>query len=566
MAWFRVISSSRYHRALIEWLPALVLVGPLLILGVGTTRDLSWAEDDDLFRVISEAQTFAQGSLSDPYYRGEGIWYNPLVSLVVAGIAHGYGLPVNVVEVRLGAYLNLLGPLAFYALAWRTFGATAATAATCGFVFYRDLWAASWITAAYSPWLFPMTFAQGLFYLSLLAYRWSVESGRAVAFAACGAVSGLTLMCHTAPALVLGGVVLLVGVAEIVWPRADGLQRPRPALWPSVGRHALLLVVLVIVASPYLQSIVWRYRLHVLNQGPPMWEWAQFRDLAGFLVAQATPPAFVAALGLLVLCWRARRSIDARLAVAWMLAACLPLAYRLAANRFGWQRLLPSHHFVFYAKAAQWLLVGVVVSWALAGARRLLARLPQPWSRPIAADGLGLAAVVVAALPWALPQYATRGYFGAAREGALRVEVNEAEQAAYRWIREHTEQDAVFLGPPELILRVVGPTGRKAVVASLNQSNPYVDWQTRSRSATRMLRALIDGDERTFLALARQYDVGYIVATGETYAWLGPLVRSRRVASVARCFNGVRSAGRGAVRVYGVRRPGETTPCPESDP
>src|SRR5262249_30194496 len=161
----------------------------------------------------------------------------------------------------------------------------------------------------------------------------------------------------------------------------------------------------------------------------------------------ATLPALIAGLGLVVLAWRARRSLDARLGVGWVAAACLPLAYRLAANRFGWQKLLPSHHFVFYAKAAQWLLVGVAVAFVLGGARRLLGSLPAPWSRPLAADGLGLAALVVAALVVVLPDYETRGYFGAAREGALRTEANEAERAAYRWIREHTAPDAVLLGP-----------------------------------------------------------------------------------------------------------------------
>jgi hypothetical protein len=533
------------------------------VLGVRTTRDLSWAEDDDLFRVIAEAQTFAEGSFSDPYYRGEDIWYNPLVSLVVAGASRTLGVPVNVTEVRLGAYANLLGPLAFYALAWRTFGAATATAATFGFVFYRDLWAPSWVTAAYSPWLFPMTFAQGLFYLSLLAYRWSVDSGKALAFALCGVSSGLTLMSHTAPALVLGGVVLLVGIAEAAWPRVEGRH---VALGPSLGRHALLFGVLVLVASPYLHSIVWRYHLHVRNQGAPDWEWAGVRNLAGFLAQQVTLPALVAGLGLAVLAWRCRRSLDARLGLAWMAAALLPLAYRLAANRFGWQKVLPSHHFVFYAKAVQWLLVGLVLALALAGVRRLLARMPAPWSRPVAPDDLGLAAVVLAAVPLALPQYATRGYFGAARAGALRVEANEAERAAYRWIREHTAPGEVFLSPPDLVLRVVGPAGRKTVVAPVVQSNPYVEWQTRSRFAAWMFRALIEGDERAFLATARAYDVAYIVATAETHPWLAPLVRSGRMPSLVTCFEGVRSAGRSAVRIYGVRGAGEATPCRESRP
>jgi hypothetical protein len=56
--------------------------------------------------------------------------------------------------------------------------------------------------------------------------------------------------------------------------------------------------------------------------------------------------------------------------------------------------------------------------------------------------------VVALALPLTLPQYATRGYFGPARAGGLRVEANAAEREAYRWIRAHTAPDDVFLGSP----------------------------------------------------------------------------------------------------------------------
>jgi len=56
-------------------------------------------------------------------------------------------LPVPTTYVRAGAYLNLLGPIAFYLWVARLAGTWGATVATFGFVFYRDTWAPAWVTA-----------------------------------------------------------------------------------------------------------------------------------------------------------------------------------------------------------------------------------------------------------------------------------------------------------------------------------------------------------------------------------------------------------------------------------
>lgn len=45
-----------------------------------------------------------------------------------------------------------------------------------------------------------------------------------------------------------------------------------------------------------------------------------------------------------------------------------------------------------------------------------------------------------------------------------------------------------------MVLRVLGPAGRKAVVVSTVFSNPYVDREQRIRAAERMYRALLDRD------------------------------------------------------------------------
>ncbi len=81
----------------------------------------------------------------------------------------------------------------------------------------------------------------------------------------------------------------------------------------------------------------------------------------------------------------------------------------------------------------------------------------------------------------------------------------------YAWIRANTSADDVFLASADVALRVVGPAGRKVVVAGPVYSNPYVDWEARSRSSRRMWRALREGDSSTLQTLARTADVTYVI-------------------------------------------------------
>src|SRR5205823_2594238 len=85
--------------------------------GVLVTRDLTFPQDEDFARDVAAAETIAAGHpLSDPVYRGEWLWYNPLAPAMVAVIATISHRPIPLVYSRLGAYFNLLIPLSLFAL------------------------------------------------------------------------------------------------------------------------------------------------------------------------------------------------------------------------------------------------------------------------------------------------------------------------------------------------------------------------------------------------------------------------------------------------------------------
>ena len=127
-----------------------------------------------MFRDLAVAQSMHDcRCAADPHYRGELLWYNPLTSGVVAAIAAVTGRPMNLVQVRDGAFLNLLAPFGFYVLAVVVAGRLAAVPALVAFLFLGP--GQLFDTATYSPWLMSPNFAQGLFYLGLAAYLHAAE-------------------------------------------------------------------------------------------------------------------------------------------------------------------------------------------------------------------------------------------------------------------------------------------------------------------------------------------------------------------------------------------------------
>ncbi len=60
-------------------LPLAALCLLALVMGVRTTGDLIWPADPDMLRDVAQARVLADGHpLDDPFYAGEGAWYNPL--------------------------------------------------------------------------------------------------------------------------------------------------------------------------------------------------------------------------------------------------------------------------------------------------------------------------------------------------------------------------------------------------------------------------------------------------------------------------------------------------------
>lgn len=72
--------------------------------GVLASHDLTFIADEDFARDVAAAESIAAGHpLSDPVYRGEWVWYNPLAPTIVAVVATIAHQPIPLIYSRLGA-------------------------------------------------------------------------------------------------------------------------------------------------------------------------------------------------------------------------------------------------------------------------------------------------------------------------------------------------------------------------------------------------------------------------------------------------------------------------------
>lgn len=510
-------SVSRGVRRRPEVLAVLAICAVALGHGLWTTRGLDWPFDEDLYRDIAQARTMADGGwLEDPFYRGESLWYNPLGPAVIAAVTRLVDIPANDASLRLGPWLGLAAPLAFAALAAALIGRPGAVAAVLLFTFVTPGRLPALQCATYSPWPFPAQVAQGPFYLGLaaLATAWARPGlGR---FMLVGVLLGLTFLGHTAPALVLGAVAAtLVLVAEGT--------RQRRARWLGA-----MLATALAVASPFLWSILGRYRLRVLNPEPGAYVWTGTgaESVAAILAGALSRPALVGLVlaGLVALVARhggASRAPAARVMIAaWAFWGTSLLAYSLAQPALQERGstlppLVPAFHFWMLLGALASLVAGFGVAWL--GDRIASFVTASPGRRPRVAAAATIAIGLAFALG-AFPGWRTRDDFVEARRLAEFHGGWVDRIATHRWVRANTHPNDVFLAEHDPGLRVVATAGRKLVAMDSGFSNPFVPLPPRAAAAARMLAALHSDGHDVFHPLAVEYRVGYVLVQRESAA------------------------------------------------
>jgi hypothetical protein len=426
----------------------------------------------------------------------------------VAGLSWVSGLPVPRLYAQAGAYLNLLVPLSFYALAHAFFGRGPAVAATFYLIFLGHPEEPGWMRPMYSPWLFAGTFGQCFFYLGLLAYARAREAQSRTAFGAVGALLGLAFLSHAAPALVLGGVIAVEMALLLLGVEARGPE--------DRAGHGWLLATALLVALPFLATIAGVYHLRIRNPAGNDWFWSLFdpERLLPYLAGHLALSAAIAWGGIVLILWRGARGRARRLYLIWLLVGSGLTFYGLVsqwAARRGVHipNAVPLFHFWLYVKAAGALGFG----YALAeGGRQVMARLADAHREWLTRHAtLLLSAAVLLAGSVGLPALAARKEFARSRRQAQGQSAQAWRDRLRDHLRQHSRPEEVVLADPRDALWIVGPTGRKTVTVPKNFANPSGAWEPRAAAARTMLRALSRGDGPTFLALAREHEVSFVL-------------------------------------------------------
>ena len=513
---------SRRERGWLD-LAAACLIVLALARGVAVTNDLEWPNDPDLYRDIAQAQTILDGSfLADPHYLGETIWYHPLVPGIVATLQWTTGARLHVLETRSGAYLNLLGPIAFYFLTRTLLGRWTAVIATAIFLFCAGDSGPSYASSTYSPWLFVANFVQALFYLGVLALYRAVHTNRGHHFAEFGILLGLTFLGHAAPAVLLGS---MVGIYTLV--RAVGLARRQQwvEMRRTLARFAVVVVLALVVSAPYLVSIVGHYGLAIANAHPTFWIYPDMEagNLGRFLderFGRLIVPAVI--VGLAALLTTPQAGSARAWVLGWMGLSLLFVAYSYVwqiqlARQVVWPSAVPGFHFLRYFNAGESMLA----AYGVVTVGGLLAALVARWRPGVAwAASLTRRAVPVLLIAILLgvtyPAYARRVDFTDYRDQAKLMFQGPDFADMFRWLRRELRPTDVVAAPENLSLSLVGPAGRKVVAVERFFSNPYVRWEPRHDALQALYFGLDGGFCDAFRERADSFHVTHVMARADS--------------------------------------------------
>jgi hypothetical protein len=512
---------------------AIICFIPAFRLARTTVRGVSEPYDLDQFRDIAAAQSMADGRFpSDPCYRSETFWYNPLLPGVVAGLSRASGLQVAATEVQAGPVLNAFSALAFFLMAALLVGPWAGLAAFTVLLYSPPYGDPAWATPSYSPWLFASTFAAGFFYCAVVGFTMAIRRGSCRWWALAGVALGITFLAHTGPALVLG-IAMLPALLSRRRPPVPAGSAAAPPCGAGL-RIAVVAGFALIVAAPLLWSIVWKYHLRIVNRAPTDWVWAALASVSAVVSGSLNAKNAIGAIGTGVLAYRSRRDVGARVALAWFVSAAVLLSYGYAAQAAGPGRfppLIPMFHFFFYLRSVVDLFVGVGL-WALicVGVAALGGWVPFTARR---VSQLAAAVLIGVTLLWSRPafhQYRDRADFGLDRLAARRFAMETSLSGVRERLRLLTPADAVVLASPDISLRIVAASGRYVVAVPPPFSNPYVPYAPRASAQSRMLAALSAGETSVFSRIASEYGVTHVLlSSAETVS-----IDERRLSAVLR--------------------------------
>lgn len=485
-----------------------------------TTHDLNWAADPDFDRDISFARGTLQGHYGkDPNYKGEYLWYNPMLFSIEAAIAKTTSLPLNVVAVRTGTYLNILAPVAFFFMAFYLFGSEIGLAALLSFLFLASGNIQGWGSATYTPWLYPVCFAQFLFYINVMLCYKAFESDRNTWFVFLGISIGITFLSHSAPALL--SILIIISLQS---QKIFSLFKERK--YALIRRYffqgIITFVLFVIAAMPLLYYVFGRYHLHLINRATfeyteGIFIWRNYKEM---IKANLSVSFFVAVVGFVWFYRNFQQQLIRRIILSWLYFTIIMYIYStLVSNIDGKYHIhlpgtVPSFHYFFYLKALQSIFFGFgflfLINPVISFLKNKLTGKKESGRRDNFGGIFFVVVVLICAFAY-FPFYKNREDFVLLRQQAIEKENQTGKIEVYNYIIKNIPEDKVILCDIDPSIFPVMATARKMVAIRFTFSNPYLDFDERDKDRNNMILFLKTGEPADAKKLFGKYDTDYVL-------------------------------------------------------
>jgi len=348
--------------------------------------------------------------------------------------------------------------------------------------------------ASYNPWLHSWNLAQVFFYLSLTCMFLLIRRGVTSLIFLSGLLWGLTFLTHFYPAILLGAICVvccLVGKLRF--------------------RHLLaMMLIAFIVGLPFTWTILFHYRMTVLNPLVVEWVYEDIKELVPYLQRYISWQLPLALAGVWVLVKR-RQDTGALLVGIWAMIVIISVIYTSSWHDFLELGIyLPpltfSIHTSFYLSAVLSTLFAI-------GTVAVLRYFAAFEYRNLRVE----VAAVTLILVLYLPAYSARAAFAQWPIYAGNNQTFFQYTGFTEWLHTNTNPEQVFLAAPSQSLSMVVCHGRKVVAGLALWSNPYVDMVERLGDQRAMFTALENENWVGFFELADRYQVDYLLTLGDSW-------------------------------------------------
>lgn len=505
------------------WLACIVMLLIAMVQCYKTVHDLHWASEPDFDRDIAYIRTTLNGHYgADANYVGQYMWYNPFLFLSETLVVKLTGLPINIVVARSGAFLNILGPIAFFLMAIKLFDIKTALAALLSFLFLATGNLPCWGAPTYSPWLISDSFVQFLFYINVILCYQAFSTQQMRWFILLGASIGITFLGHSAPTIIIILILIILQAQKVI---SATINKDFKAVGTYLLQGVATAVPFLICAYPFLYFVWGKYNFHFLNHAilecaPGIFE---RKNTIALIKTNITFSLLIAIIGAVWFYREYSNKLIRQIITSWLFITVIMYVYESAVPTI--DRLyninlpdtIPAFHYFFYLKTLQSIFFAFGFIFLLTWLIKKISVISKGKIQPVLSTNLFICVILIYVVAY-FPIYYKRTDFSELRAAAIAKGNQKDKVEVYDFITKNVPLTNVLLCEHDLSLFPAMPTAIKMVSVETYFSNPYVSYEQRESDRNQMLAYLSTSAPATAEKLFSNYNVSMVLLTNKDFA------------------------------------------------